>query len=378
MAPAFGTVAIPVRSRPEYPIEVHNPAGFPSDYPPGDLWWVGMHDWWTTTMPPSLTRCTSVLVNPLCRMPWLINRPDGSAVAPGDPGYPAWILDPALLNGSTGGPNIGRFAMLDRMDRFDLWSRWIRDALWFGVGVLAFTPDAAGQPVAGSVQVLHPSRIYRGDNGWALSVNGHVEPIDDDGMVLGQRILLLRHSLPGGVLGWHAEQIRLANRLTQYASETFDSAVPSGVLSTDQPVTQKQADSARTEWETRQQRRSIAVLGNGNRYQQVTMTPVDAEVVALNNLSNEQIAHSCELPAWYADASSDSGTYTNSLQWRQDLVDGPLASWSARLEETLGSLLPWGWSMSVDFRSYTTPTTPNQPPSPAPEPPALPTSEVPA
>lgn len=374
--PAFGSVVAPVRSRPEYPLNVNSPAGFPSDYPPGDLWWVGLQSWWQTSIPPGITRATSVLCNPLVRMPWLIHRPDGSTVAPGDPGYPAWIQDPMLLNGSTGGPNVGRFASLDRLDRFDLWVRWITAAMWHGISPLAFTPDTNGQPVAGSVQALHPSRVYRGDDGWALSVNGHVEPIDDDGMVLGQRILLLRHSLPGGVLGWHAAQVQLANRLTQYAAETFDSAVPSGVLSTDQPINQNQADTARTEWETRQQRRSIAVLGNGSKYQQVTMTPVDAEIVALSNLSNEQIAHAFELPAWYLDASSDSGTYTNSLQWRQDLVDGPLASWSARLEETLGSLLPWGWALSVDFTAYTTPTTLNQPS--APKPPALPTSEVPA
>ena len=87
------------------------------------------------------------------------------------------------------------------------------------------------------------------------------------------------------------------------------------------------------------------------------MTPVDAELVALGRLTNEQIAHAFELPAWYLDASSDTGTYSTSVQWRQDLVDGALSSWSARVEETIGSVLPWGWRLEIDFTKYTRPTT---------------------
>ena len=355
--PAFGTVTHPARSGSEYPLTVNTPSGFPSDYPPGDLWWIGMRHGQIGQLPPGVTRATSVLCNPLVRMPWVLRGPDGTRIAPGDAGYPAWLADPMLMNGSSGGPNQGRLPMLDRLDRFDVWSRWITSALWLGWGLLAFEPDTAGAPLAGSVQVLHPSRLYRGDDGWALEVGDAVELVDERGMVAGSRLLLLRHGLPGGVLGWHRAQIDTANRLGQYASETFDTGVPSGVLSTDQPINQAQANQARSEWEARQQRRSIAVLGNGSRYQQVTMTPVDAELVALGRLTNEQIAHAFELPAWYLDASSDTGTYSNSTQWRQDLVDGPLSSWSARVEETIGSVLPWGWRLEIDFTKYTRPTT---------------------
>jgi hypothetical protein len=353
--PAFGTTLAPVRT--SQAIDVNSPDGYMTD-PPGDLWWIGLHTAWTRSIPAAVTRATAIIVNPLVRMPWHVTPPDGARLELGDPGYPVWLADPMLLNGSSGGPNSGTFDMLDRIDRFDLWARWIRDALWVGVGLLAFAPDSAGQPRAGSIQLLDPARLYRGEDGWALATrSGGLVPIGADGMVLGHRLVPLRHSLPGGVFGRHRAQLELAGRLTSYAAESLDSAVPSGVLSTDQPINPAQADQTRTEWESTQQRRRIAVLGNGARYQQVVMSPVEAELVAMARLSNEQVAHMFELAAFNLDASTNSMTYSNAADNRQELVDGPLASWSARLEETLSALMSWGTRLTIDFTRYTTPTT---------------------
>jgi hypothetical protein len=270
-----------------------------------------------------------------------------------------------LLNGTSGGPNRGVFDMLDRIDRFDLWARWIRDALWLGLGLLAYELDSAGQPLAGTVHVIDPTRLYRSDTAgaehpWAIMDKyGAPHVVDERGMVAGTNLRLspLRHSLPGGVFGRHRAELELAVKIRQYAADTFDNGVPSGVLGTEQPVTQEQADTVRTEWETTQKRRRVAVLGNGAKYQQVVMSPLDAEIVAMTRLSNEQVAHMFELPAWQLDASTNTSTYTNALDWRQDLVDGPLASWSARIEETLGALLPWNWTLGIDFTKYTKPMT---------------------
>lgn len=377
--PAFGTSIDPVRTSQQ--LEVNTPAGFMTE-PPGDLWWVGLHSWWGLKVPPSVTRATAIIVNPLVRMPWILDTTDGSQLAPGDPGYPSWLRDPMLLNGSSGGPNRGVFPMLDRIDRFDLWARWIRDALWQGAGILAFEPDSVGQPLAGTVQVLDPTRLYRStdqaaEHRWALlGKDGQPHPVDDAGMIvgLGVRLVVLRHSLPGGVFGRHRAELELANRIRQYAADSFNSGVPSGVLSTDQPITQTQSDQTREEWESTQRRRRVAVLGNGAKYQQVIMSPVDAELVAMTRLSNEQVAHMFELPAWQLDASTNSGTYSTGAWWRQDLVDGPLASWSARIEETIAAVLPWDWSMTIDFTKYTKPTGDPAPASTQQTPPTTPTT----
>lgn len=361
---AFGTPIVPVRTSQR--IEINTLDGFMTE-PPGDLWWLGLHSQWQQQVPTSVTRATAIIVNPLVRMPWQLHTSDGRTLQPEDDGYPAWLRDPMLLNGTSGGPNAGRFPVLDRVDRFDFWARWIRDALWHGTGVLGFIPDSAGQPLAGSLMLLDPSRLYRGndrDNPWALWYQGSYRLIDSNtGMVedLGFRVAVLRHSLPGGVFGRHRTQLELASRLTTYAADTFDTGVPSGVLTTDQPITQSQASQTREEWETTQKRRRVAVLGNGAKYQQVVISPVDAELVAMARLSNEQVAHMFELPAWCLDASTNSMTYTNAQDNRQEMVDGPLASWSARTEETISALMSWDTTMSIDFTKYTKPMTEGAP-----------------
>lgn len=356
---AFGTVLAPVRSA--HDLSVNSPDGFPSAYPPGpETWWTGLHWAWESKMPTAVTRATAIIVNPLCRMPWQIRRPDGTIVGPGDDGYPAWLVDPALNGGSSGGSNLGKFRMLDRPTRFDLFSRWIQSALWLGTGVLVFQPSDDGA-LAGHVEVVAPIDLGIDSEGdWILVVDGEPWPIDIKGIVRGGdrdgwRVVALRHSLPNGVLGWHRAQIQLAQRMGSYALETFDSGIPSGVLTADVPLTQKQSDAARAEWNNKQVTRQIAVLGNGTKYQPIAISPVDAELVAMGRLSNESIAHAFELPAWYLDASTNTMTYSNAQWYRQDLVDGVLSSWSARIEETISGLLPWGTRMVIDFTQFTRP-----------------------
>jgi hypothetical protein len=344
----------------------NTPDGFPSAYPPGpDTWWTGLAWQWQSKLPTAVTRATAIIVNPLCRMPWQIRRPDATIVGPDADGYPAWLVDPALNGGSSGGPNPGVFDQLDRPTRFDLFSRWVRDALWVGLGLLAFEPGADG-PRAGTVQLINPTHLYRGEGGWLLEYDGVLYEVDRQsgtvpvwseqaGRVMRLRLVPLRHSLPGGVLGWHRAQVALADRMTSYATETFDSGVPSGILSADLPLTQDQADRAREEWRNKQHTRQIAVLGNGTKYQPVAISPVDSELVAMGRLSNESLAHAFELPAWYLDAAMNTMTYSNAQWYRQDLVDGVLSSWSARIEETISGLLPWGTRMVIDFDQFTRP-----------------------
>lgn len=354
--PTFGTTTVPVRNHPDNPININTPDGFMTD-PPGDLWWLGMHDWWESALPASVTRATAIIVNPLIRMPWLVTTADGVELSPTDVGYPSWLRDPMLLNGSSGGPNRGYYPMIERQDRFDVFSRWVREALQLGIGLLEFKTDSSGQPATGSIQRGSAFDLSH-DNGWTYQ-GQPLDPVDGTFRRGGDdwRLLPLRHSVPGGVFGRHRAQLELAARVTSYGNESLNSNVPSGVLATEQPVNQEQSNRIRDEWETTQIRRRIAVLGNGARYQQIVMSPVEAELVAMARLSNEQVAHMFELAAWHLDASINSMTYSNAQDNRQDLVDGPLASWSARIEETIGSLLPWGWGLRIDFTRYTTPTT---------------------
>lgn len=377
--PAFGSVSVPVRS--SMPMEVNSPDGFMTE-PPGDLWWIGLHAWWDAAIPSSVTKAESVLINPLVRMPWIVTEPDGGEYRPGDTGYPAWLLDPMVLNGSTGGPNKGEMDMLDRLDRFDFWAYWVRSAMRHGIGVLTFREDANDLPLAGTLRLHGSWTLYRSDtppldrsnrpddeklSRWAIdAVDGRVLPISKDGYIRDpdlpqsqhHKVAVLRHSIPGGVFGRHRAELRLANRMRTYTDESLDSNVPSGVMTTEQPISRTQSETIRGIWESTMTRRRLAVIGNGAKYQPVAWSPVEAEIAALMGLSDKQVAHMYELSAFEVDApSGDSMTYANISEKRQDRVDGPLASWSARLEETLSAILPWGSRVRIDFTEYTTATT---------------------
>jgi HK97 family phage portal protein len=342
------------------------------------FWWTGVLGN-TPPIPANLTRGLSIIINPLVRLPWLFN---------GGP-QPPWAADPMLFNGRvSGGVAVGKVPKMARESRFDFWSRWIRDAILFGRGTFTYDPDSDNQPRLGSLR-RHPWRDLSTDLGssnaggdrWYLTVDGTEYPVDDEGVLRGSDGAELEHvhfmrGHEGGVLGMHAAELRAAAGVTEYAANLFDGNVPSGVLQIDQPMTQDQANATREEWRRQQKQRSIAVLGNGAKYQQVVMSPVDAAVGQMMTLSNTQVAHMLELPASMLDGfAGGSMTYSNRAEDQRAFVDGPLSSWASRVEESISALLPWGQSMSIDFTEYTKTTTGGAAPPADPPPPVVPASE---
>jgi HK97 family phage portal protein len=88
----------------------------------------------------------------------------------------------------------------------------------------------------------------------------------------------------GNVLGLspigHARQaVGLGLGAEQYAARFFgDSAVPSGLLSTDQHIRRQDALDLKEQWKNAHQgRRDIAVLGDGARFQAITIPPEQAQ-----------------------------------------------------------------------------------------------------
>ena len=321
-------------------------------HPDSVTWWTGVRGQ-TVPIPANLTRGLSIIINPLVRLPWQFTTGP----------MPAWCLDPMLFNGRYPGAGQPRRMFLWRESRFDFWARWLRDTILHGIGAFSYLPDSEGQPLTGSL-IRHDSRdllapVDDFTHDWQLVWQGAFHDVDEDGNVVGTgRRLHFVRGHQGGIIGMHLAELAGSAGVTKYAAELFDGTVPSGILTSDQPLNQEQADATRDAWELRQQRRRIAVLGNGAKYQQVMMSPVDAAVGQMMTLSNTQVAHMLELPAWMLDGQSGgSMTYANINDRRQDFVDGTLAAWSARVEESISALLPWGQTMSIDFTEYRKPTT---------------------
>ena len=331
---------------------------YPNGSPEAEYWWTGVLGT-GVQLPANLTRGLAIIINPLVRLPWVFDGGDA----------PTWVRDPMLLNGAVSGAvAVPTLPKMSRESRFDFWSRWIRDAILSGRGVFSFAPDSEGQPKLGSLRRHQPPDLTQDAAlqdiaaQWSLTLDGGMWPITSDGDLVDhperRRVHFVRGH-EGGVFGAHRAELAAAAGVTNYAATLFDGGVPSGVLTSDMPLTQTQADMTREEWEARQRRRRIAVLGNGVKYQQVTMSPVDAAVGQMMMLSNTQVAHMLELPAGMLDGQSGgSMTYANINDARRDFVDGTLASWAARVEEAISALLPWGQSMRIDFTEYTKPITP--------------------
>jgi phage portal protein BeeE len=123
-----------------------------------------------------------------------------------------------------------------------------------------------------------------------LVANHRVNVTITDGAIIyrvdGQRVEVadLWHvrafTTPGAVEGLsplgHARQaVGLGIAAEQYAAKLFgESAIPSGILTSDHDIKPDRAEQLQARWRARHQgRRDIAVLGSGARFQPITIPP---------------------------------------------------------------------------------------------------------
>jgi HK97 family phage portal protein len=152
---------------------------------------------------------------------------------------------------------------------------------------------------------------------------------------------------PGQVLGLspigHARQaIGLGIAAERYAAKFFgESAIPSGVLTTDQDIKPDRAAQIRERWNARHQgNRDIAVLGNGARFQAVTIGPEEAQFLETTRANVATIARYFNVqPELIGGESGGSLTYANVEQRALDFLTFGLRPWLVRLETALSGLL---------------------------------------
>jgi len=366
----------------------NDPAGFPSGgfgpasgfYPGGPFdttsetpafWWVGADSgdvigphgpFGAPSMVASVERATGLIVGNVCGLPWRVYRgawrgdQSGETLPP-----PLWATDPMLVGAvpGTGAPVRG---LLDRRTGFGVWAEWMRHALWFGRGYVAYQPSSNGEPRAGTVRNLSPAAVEHDDDGWWLGSDedGMRVPITDTGDIVGTGYRLLPLTEPlgdgSGVLGRHAATLRLAVEVRGYASGTFRSGVPAGYLKVTAPgLNQEQADKLKTAWLSAHggNRRSIAVLNATTEFNAISVNPVDAQLVEVDHMALRMVAHAFNLSARALDSGASSGnTYANIQDERQDRVDDTLLPWKRVFEESVSAVLPYGTWLELDMRGF--------------------------
>ncbi len=148
----------------------------------------------------------------------------------------------------------------------------------------------------------------------------------------------------------HAEQIQ-----RQAVSFWGNKAQPSGILSTDRPLSVDAARRLRDQWQNANSNDNAgktAVLDSGMTWSPISMSARDADLVASYNLSTDTIASIFRVPL-YMIGRMESTTYSNVENLSRNFYVSTLASWLEATEAVLDKLfqLPPGESIEFDVES---------------------------
>lgn len=320
----------------------------------------------------SVRRATSLIVDPIAQVPYRVTSRDSvGSLPPVQTPTPRWLSDPTLVRADERvGPQA--FGAVQRVTASVFWGELVRSALWYGKGVFMYRTDAAGQPQAGQLRMLHPwlVRPAQTPEGWRWQVGADSYGndagaiiFDRDGQWSGWTLAVLRNPASSvvqgeslGVFEMTPDAFGLAAEVQNYARTTFRSGVPSGVLNSSQPkLSQEQADELKEGWMEAHggDRRSVAVLNATTEFTPISFSPVDAGLVDANRMSIAGVAHAFGLDPGMLGVSTESGmTYANqNARWAHYRASS-LGIWITGVEELMTSLVATGSDVQLDFRSY--------------------------
>jgi HK97 family phage portal protein len=191
-------------------------------------------------------------------------------------------------------------------------------------------------------ELLAPDRV-------AVNVpNGSVEYRVDGQVVDPASIWHVRaYTSAGSVVGLspiaHARQsIGLGLAVEKYGAQWFgEGATPSGLLTTDQRLVDKDAADLRERWYARHGgRHQIAVLGGGAKFQPISISPEESQFLETTRANVATVARYFGVqPELIGGESGGSLTYANVEQRALDFLQFGLAPWLVRLEVALSALL---------------------------------------
>ncbi len=225
------------------------------------------------------------------------------------------------------------------------------DWLWAVVASLLLRGNAWGVITAragagllpAQVDLVHPDRV-------AVTVEDGRNVIRIGGKEYDRAELfhVKAFPFPGSMLGlspiaYAREAIGLGLAAEKYGAKFFgDSAIPAGVLTSDQHISQEQAERLRDRWDARHKgRRRIAVLGDGARFQAITIAPEEAQFVETQKLN---VATICRIygiaPEMMGGETAGPLAYSSPEMRSTDFLTLSLRPWLYRVERAVSRLLP--------------------------------------
>jgi HK97 family phage portal protein len=227
------------------------------------------------------------------------------------------------------------------MDTLDFLYATLQSLLVRGNAYGLIVDRAGAGLLPAQVELLDPNRVQ-------VAANGPVEYRVDGQLVDPASVWHVKaFTTAGQVVGLspigHARQaIGLGIAAEKYAAKFFgESAIPSGVLTSDQNIKQDRADQLKARWrQAHGGNRDIAVLGDGARFQAVTIPPEEAQFLETTRANVATIARYFRMqPEMIASESGGSLTYANVEQRALDFLQFTLRPWLVRLETALSALL---------------------------------------
>lgn len=281
------------------------------------------------------------IADSIAAMPLEAYRKVGDEQVPMD--LPSLFVDPSIYGGTFEWVQRALTSKLLRgnaygfITEFD-YAGWPRQVEWLHPDEVSLLNDS-------STQVL---LFYGGRVDWRL-LGMHLEQWKPRGQgIPGQLVHVPWYVLPGTILGLSPiSAFRTtfdAGRFAQkYGRDWFKSGGhPSGVLESDQPINQTQAEEAKARFKAATAGNDVAAIGAGLKYRSVTIAPDEAQFLETIRANASQVASIYGLPASRVGGDAPhSRTYANVEQESQDLVNA-LQPYLSKLEQAFSNLLPRG------------------------------------
>jgi HK97 family phage portal protein len=193
------------------------------------------------------------------------------------------------------------------------------------------------------VELLHPDRVAvtRSETGRiGYRIGGREYPRED---VWHVRAFVM----PGTLLGlspveYARQAIGLGLAAEKFGAQFFgDNATPTGILTTEDHLSQEQATGMKERWKAiHRDRREIAVLGN-LKYTPISIAPDESQFVETVRANVATVARFYGVPPeMIGGEAGGSLTYANVEQRALDFLTYSLTPWLVRLETALTELLP--------------------------------------
>lgn len=154
-------------------------------------------------------------------------------------------------------------------------------------------------------------------------------------------------------------ELRGALDTSDYSSHWFtESGVPTGLLTSKTPLNAQQAEEAKQRWtDTQGGYRGVAVLGGDWNYQQVYLSPEDAQFIQVRQFNKTDIATLFGIPAHLMLAAVDgsSMTYSNISQAWVEFSKFTLSRYVIEIESAFSAVMPRGTEVKFNLEALLRP-----------------------